>query len=68
MRSIHNYINYKHNYNNKYSTIQLKYSRVSYSALYRKLDVKTRIGKWQQVFKGNVGYRLNDSQYWFGNP
>ena len=47
--------------------MQSEHSRVSYSALYRKLDVKTRVGKWKPVFKENVGYTLNDSQYWFGN-
>ena len=67
MRSVHNYINYKCNPNNKYSQMQSEHSRVRYSALYRKLDVKTRVGKWKPVFKENVGYTLNDSQYWFGN-
>ena len=64
--SVHNYIQYRCNPNNKYSPMQGKKSRVSYDAIYTKIDVKTRKARWQPIFKENVGYTLNDSQYWLG--
>ena len=66
MRSIHNYVQYRCNPNHKYSRLHCRISRLSYNAIYTKIYVKTRKGKWQQVFKENVGYTLNDSQYWMG--
>ena len=67
MKSIHNYITFHCNANLKYGRLQGKRSRLSYDALYTKIDIKIRKARWQPVFKENVGFTLNDSQYWFGN-
>ena len=65
--TIHNYIQYRCNANLRYGRMQGKRSRLSYNSLYRKIDVKMRKARWQPVFKENVGYTLNESQYWLGN-
>lgn len=67
MKSIHNYITYRCNPNQKYSRMQGKCSRISYEGIYTKIDVKVRKARWQPVFKQNVAFTLNESQYWMGN-
>lgn len=67
MKSIHNYIQYHCNPNIKYGRLQGKRSRLSYEALYTKIDIKIRKARWQQIFKENVNYTMNDTQYWLGN-
>ena len=66
--TIHNYIQYRCNANLQYGRLQGKQSRLSYNSLYTKIDIKIRKARWHPVFKENVGYTLNDSQYWLGNP
>lgn len=65
--TIHNYVQYCCNANLRYGRMQGKRSRLSYNSLYTKIDIKMRKARWQPVFKENVGYTLNDSQYWLGN-
>lgn len=65
--TIHNYVQYRCNANLRYGRMQGKRSRLSYNSVYTKIDIKRRVARWQPVFKENIGYILNESQYWLGN-
>lgn len=66
MRSVHNYITWHGNIKSDYSNFNPKV-KVSYKGHYMKIAIKSRKAKWHQIFKENVGYTLNDSQYRMGN-